>query len=179
MKPTYFYLCAPSGAGKNALLSALQEFDSAPYVVRRTITREADVTEASESVTEDEFERLKGSGAFALDWSANGLCYGIRTDELAQAERVIINGSRAYWPDAKLRIPALLLVTIEVPEPLLKERLIARGRESEFEIYARLKRNRELAKTLKADEPFCTLVNDRTPREMAIDFMEAIACISD
>ncbi len=179
MIPTHFYLCAPSGAGKNALLSALQAFDSAPYVARRTITRLPDVTEESESVTESEFLQLKETGTFALDWTANGLSYGIRVSELAAAERVIVNGSREYWPEAKKRLPELALVTIEVPEKLLKERLIARGRESEFEIYARLKRNRELSQRFKHDAPFLTLMNDRTPNDMAIDFMEAIACTFD
>jgi ribose 1,5-bisphosphokinase len=178
MSTTLFYLCAPSGAGKNALLSALNEFESAPYVAIRTITRPADVTEASEPVTESEFSQLKEAGLFALDWSANGFHYGIRTSEIACSDSVIINGSRAYWPEAKRRFPDMALVTIEVPEPILKDRLLARGRESEFEIFARLKRNRELSKELQKETPFCTLINDRSPRDMAVDFMERLGCIS-
>ena len=178
MTAALFYLCAPSGAGKNALLSALNEFESAPYVAVRTITRPADITEASEPVTDYVFAQFKEAGLFALDWSANGFHYGIRTSEIACSDSVIINGSRAYWPEAKRRFPGMSLVTIEVPELILKERLLARERESEFEIIARLKRNRELSKELQKETPFCALINDRSPRDMAVDFMERLECIS-
>ena len=178
MTAALFYLCAPSGAGKNALLSALIEFESAPHVAIRTITRPADLTEASEPVTDSEFAQLKEAGLFALDWSANGFHYGIRASEIAHSDSVIINGSRAFWPEAKRRFPDMALVTIAVPASALKERLFARGRESEIEIFARLKRNRELSKELQTETPFCTLINDRSPRDMAIDFMERLGWIS-
>jgi len=147
-------------------------------VAIRTITRPADITEASEPVTDREFTQLKEAGLFALDWLANGFHYGIRASEIAHSDSVIINGSRAYWPEAKRRFPDMALVTIAVPASALKERLFARGRESEIEIFARLKRNRELSKVLQKETPFCTLINDRSPRDMAIDFMERLGCIS-
>ncbi len=179
MKPTLFYLCAPSGAGKNALLSALQNIQNAPYIAIRTITRPADATEASEPVTEPEFQRLKTLGVFAMDWVAHGFSYGIRSTELEKADQIIINGSRAHWPIAKQQWPELALVTITVSEAILKSRLIARARESEFEIAARLKRNRQLANDLRLETPFCNITNDGTPQDMAAALMEAIACTSN
>ena len=170
------YLCAPSGAGKDALLTALKPFPNAPYAAVRTITRPADVTEASEPVTEMEFWQLKKRGVFVFDWSANGFLYGIRATELTKAATVIINGSRAYWPTAKGLFPNMQLITIEVPDAVLKERLEARGRESEFEIYARLRRNRQLAESLRLEAPGITLINDRTPHDMAVDLMEYLGC---
>lgn len=176
MMPEVYYLCAPSGAGKNAFLSALAPFRRAPYIVVRTITRPEDPTEASEMVSEMEFMRLKNRGQFVLDWSAHGYLYGIRATELSKSERVIMNGSRVYWPTAKSIFPNLRLVTIEVPDAVLKARLEQRGRESEFEIYARLRRNRQLANALQNERPFCTLINDGTPDDMAIAFMDRIGC---
>ena len=176
MLPEVYYLCAPSGAGKNAFLTALMEFQRAPYVVVRTITRPEDPTEASEMVSEMEFMRLKKRGAFVLDWTAHGFSYGIRASELSKADRVILNGSRVYWPTAKSVFPELRLVTIDVPDAILKARLEKRGRESEFEIYARLRRNRQLADALQHEKPFCTLENDGTPEDMAITFMDNIGC---
>lgn len=176
MTPRLLYLCAPSGAGKNALLSALESIPGAPYAAIRTITRPADVTEASEPVTEMQFWQLKKRGVFVFDWSANGFLYGIRASELTHADCVIINGSRAYWPTAQGLFPNMRLVTIEVPDSVLRDRLEARGRESEFEIYARLRRNRELAESLQTEAPSITLINDRTPDDMAQDLMEQLSC---
>lgn len=176
MLPEVYYLCAPSGAGKNAFLSALASFPRAPYIVVRTITRPDDPTEASEMVSEMEFMRLKKQGRFVLDWSAHGYLYGIRATEFSKGDRVILNGSRVYWPTAKTIFPNLRLITLEVPDSVLKARLEQRGRESEFEIYTRLKRNRQLATALQNEKPFCTLINDGTPEDMAIAFMDRIGC---
>ncbi len=176
MKPDLFYLCAPSGAGKDAFLTALKQQAGAPHVVVRTITRPADPSEQSEAVSEMEFLNLKTRGQFALDWSANGFHYGIRVSELNSHPAAILNGSRVYWPTARSRLPHLKLVTIEVPDAILKHRLEARGRESEFEIHARLRRNRELAGALAEERPYLTLINDGTPEDMAIAFMEHIRC---
>lgn len=176
MRPTLYYVCAPSGAGKDAFLTALRKIPGAPYVVVRTITRPPDASEQSEMVSEMEFLRLKRRQQFVLDWSANGFHYGIRASELAKSEQAIMNGSRVHWPVAKASFPQMRLVTIEVPDEVLKSRMEARGRESEFEIFARLKRNRDLAHRLQQEKPYCTLINDGTPDQMARAFMRHIGC---
>lgn len=176
MNQGLFYLCAPSGAGKDAFLKALKKIPGAPHVVVRTITRPPDPSEHSEQVSEMEFLNLKRRGQFVMDWSANGFHYGIRASEVGKASTVILNGSRVYWPTAHEVFPKMKLVTIEVPDAILKERLEKRGRESEFEIHARLRRNRELATALAKERPYLTLINDGTPEDMALAFMEHIRC---
>ena len=52
------------------------------------------------------FEQLSEAQAFAFDWQANGLRYGVRHDELSPlhvGKWVIVNGSRAYLPQALAR----------------------------------------------------------------------------
>ena len=67
--------------------------------------------------------------------------YGIAasTDTaLACGVSLIINGSRAAFPQARRRYPGLLPVLVTVEPSMLRERLIKRGRESEAEVEERL-----------------------------------------
>jgi ribose 1,5-bisphosphokinase len=143
------YLMGPSGAGKDSLLQAASEpLRARGYrIARRVITRSAEaVGEDALAVTEPEFEQLRHSGAFALDWQANGLRYGIPReidDWLEAGEDVLVNGSRGYLPEARERYPQLCSVLLMVALPVLRERLLARGRESLDEIEARLARNEQ------------------------------------
>ena len=141
------YLMGPSGSGKDSLLQAARE----PLalrgcrIVRRVITRSAEaVGEDAQAVTPAQFDTLERASAFAMSWRANGLCYGIpvQIDEwLAQGYDVLVNGSRGYLAQARRRYPDLLEV--------LRQLLLARGRESPEEIVARLARNAEFAAGLE------------------------------
>lgn len=113
------YLMGPSGAGKDSLLAWLAARlapQSGIHLARRTITRplrEGD--EQHHSVDLPTFERLHAEEAFALAWQANGLHYGIRHAELAplaRGGRVIVNGSRAYLPEAMARFPRLAVLHV-------------------------------------------------------------------
>lgn len=54
---------------------------------------------------------------------------------------VVVNGSRAHLPQAKSRYGAAALpVCLQVSQDVLRQRLLARGRENETEIVARLER---------------------------------------
>lgn len=54
---------------------------------------------------------------------------------------VVVNGSRAHLPRAQARYGASLLpICLQVSPAILRQRLQARGRESETEIAARLER---------------------------------------
>ena len=141
------YLMGPSGSGKDSLLAAAGERLRANgcRIARRVITRSAEaVGEEASGVTDEEFLRMEKEGAFALHWQANGLSYGIPAqidDWLAAGSDVLINGSREFLPVARQRYPDLLAVLLTVQPAMLRQRLIARGRESVEEIDARLSRN--------------------------------------
>lgn len=144
------YLIGPSGSGKDSLIDASRERLAAAGVeiARRVITRSAEAKgEAAHGVTAEQFEALRAQGGFAMHWQANGLDYGIPRqvdDWLAQGRAVLVNGSRAYLAEARLRYPGLLAVLVQVRPEVLRQRLLARGRESAEEIEQRLARNARL-----------------------------------
>lgn len=166
------YLMGPSGAGKDSLLLAARESLQARgcRVARRVITRSAEaVGEDALAVTEAEFAQLRRNGAFALDWQANGLHYGIsrQIDEWLEAgEDVLVNGSRGYLGEARDRYPQLQAVLLSVTLPVLRERLLARGRESLEEIEARLARNQNFQAAAEQDETL--LLDNSGPLEETV-----------
>lgn len=141
------YLIGPSGSGKDSLLqAALPSLEVQNcHVARRVITRSAEaIGEEAEAVSPAQFEQMEAAGAFAMSWRANGLAYGIPiqvNEWLAAGDDVLVNGSRAYLPEARRRYPTLLAILLTVDSHVLRERLLARGRESVVEIDARLARN--------------------------------------
>nr|WP_298168134.1 phosphonate metabolism protein/1,5-bisphosphokinase (PRPP-forming) PhnN [uncultured Pseudomonas sp.] len=159
------YLMGPSGSGKDSLLNAVRErltdegvLNAASAaqaiarrptcgcrIARRVITRSAEaVGEEAVAVSLAEFEREEAAGAFALSWRANGLAYGVPRqidDWLAAGEDVLVNGSRAYLSRARQRYPELVAVLLRVDGAVLRERLLARGREAPAQIEQRMARN--------------------------------------
>ncbi len=141
------YFMGPSGAGKDSLLDWLREHLPAGLPVqwaRRTISRPAAPGgEAHESTTPEEHPVLHAAGAFALHWEANGLAYGVRHGEmapLAQGRWLLVNGSRAYLPEALVHYPALVAVHITASPEVLRQRILSRGRESAEEVEQRVQR---------------------------------------
>ena len=141
------YFMGPSGAGKDSLLDWLRQHLPAGLPVqwaRRTISRPASPGgEAHESTTPDDHAALRAADAFALHWEANGLAYGVRHAELAplaQGRWLLVNGSRAYLPEALARYPALVAVHITASPEVLRQRLQSRGRENADEVEQRVQR---------------------------------------
>lgn len=141
------YVMGPSGAGKDSVLGWLRQHLPAGLPVhwaRRTITRPAQAGgEAHESVDGVQFEALQATGAFALAWRANGLCYGIRHEQLHGLQSgswVLVNGSRGHFPEALARYPGATGLHITAPADVLERRLLARGRESAAQVQARVAR---------------------------------------
>ena len=141
------YCMGPSGAGKDSLLDWLRAHLPTPCPVhwaQRTISRAAmSGGEAHESVSPDAFVALRRQQAFALHWDANGLGYGVRHAQLAPLTLggwVLLNGSRAYLPEALARFPGLVAVHITASPQDLRERLLSRGRETREEVDARVER---------------------------------------
>lgn len=140
------YLMGPSGSGKDTVLRGLGRLLGArAYLAPRVITRPATDTEPGAiPVSEHDFVRLERHGDLAMAWRANGLCYGIPADidaRLAAGTDVLVNGSRAYLAQARRRYRDLVPVMLTVEAGVLRQRLIARGRENENQIDSRLARN--------------------------------------
>ena len=183
------YLIGPSGSGKDSLLDAAREplARRGCRIVRRVITRSAEATgEAAQAVSVEQFGQMQAQGAFALSWQANGLHYGIakEIDEwLASGQDVLINGSRGHLAQARQRYPNLLAVLLTVDMSVLRQRLLARGRESLAEIEARLARNAQFADELRASDRSLYLLDNSGALEHTVsqllqrlDEQSACAC---
>jgi phosphonate metabolism protein PhnN/1,5-bisphosphokinase (PRPP-forming) len=136
-----FAVVGPSGAGKDTLIAGALRARPDLRLVRRVITRPADAGgEDFDGVTAAEFAARKAAGAFALDWQAHGLSYGIPRDQVQGPGDVIFNGSRAALPAARAVFARLRVILVTAPDTVLAERLAARGREDAADIRARLAR---------------------------------------
>jgi ribose 1,5-bisphosphokinase len=143
------YVMGPSGVGKDSVLAWLQAHAPqrpAVHFARRCVTRPASAGgEAHEALDTEAFETELRAGAFALHWQANGLRYGVRHEELAPLARrewVLVNGSRGYLPQARSAFPQMRELHITAQAHTLRQRLLARGRETPAEVEARLQRAR-------------------------------------
>lgn len=141
------YVIGPSGAGKDSIIAyARDRLDNEDGYVfaRRHITRPAESGgEDHIPIAPAEFERACSQGRFALHWRGNGHFYGVDRGvdlSLAQGRQVVLNGSRAYLPVAAERYSCLLPVLIRIDPAVLRQRLVARGRETAGEIESRIHR---------------------------------------
>lgn len=144
---TMVAVVGPSGAGKDSLIQiAKAHFAGHPNVhfVQRVITRPADAGgEEHKDVSKAEFGTMRQEGAFAVDWDAHGLSYGIPAavhEKLALGHLVVANGSRSVLDRFAQAFSPLLVVNITARPEVLAQRLEQRGRETREDILARLNR---------------------------------------
>jgi ribose 1,5-bisphosphokinase len=158
--PRVFAIVGPSGAGKDTLIAGALAARPDLRAVRRVITRpETAGGEDFEGVSAQEFVRRVNAGAFALHWQAHGLSYGIPAQALTEGV-VLFNGSRAALAQAAVQFPELVVIVVTAPPEILAQRLVARGRERDSDIAARLARaDQDLPQGLTWRE----VVNDSTP----------------
>lgn len=137
----------PSGAGKDTLIAAGKAAlagDPRFVFPRRVVTRPAMAAlEDHDSVSPEAFAAAKAAGAFALDWEAHGLCYGLPArlaEDIAAGRVVVFNGSRAMVEAAQAKFPGTRVLLIEATPEVRADRLAGRGREGAADIAARLKR---------------------------------------
>lgn len=137
----------PSGAGKDTLLGAARialADDGRFSFPRRVVTRTAMVElEDHDSVDVNEFGRQKLRGAYALDWEAHGLCYGVPAaiDAAMTAGRiVVVNTSRKVIERAIEKYPNCHVLLVTARPEVRAARLAGRGRESAEDVAARLQR---------------------------------------
>lgn len=127
----------PSGAGKDSILRGARERlgPSSPVIfARRVVTRPADGDENNEAATPEDFEAAAASKAFALDWSAHGLRYGIpwrSLQAIGDGATVIVNGSRTIAARARSLVADTRIVLVTAPPSILAARVLARGRDGE------------------------------------------------
>lgn len=152
MSPDPFYgvlvaVVGPSGAGKDTLMSlAARHFAPAPDIrfARRIVTRDAVAElEDHESLDEAAFDTAFRDGAFCLTWAAHGLRYALPVkvaEDVAAGRVVVANVSRGCLKVAAASFPGLRVVEITARPDLLLARILARGREDEAAVKARLDR---------------------------------------
>lgn len=179
MRGRLIYLMGPSGSGKDSLLNAAREclVERGCVIARRVITRSAEALgEDAIGVSPGEFEQQEAAGAFALSWRANGLAYGIPRqidDWLAAGQDVLVNGSRAYLAQARQRYPELIGILLTVDPDVLRQRLLARGRETPEQIEQRLARN-SLFDTAAAERDDLHVLDNSRPLEQSLDNLLAL-----
>jgi len=162
----------PSGAGKDTVLGlarlALAD-DPRFRFVRRVITRPADAgSEDHEAVSDAAFVRR----AFALQWQAHGLNYGIPldiVDDLARGLVVVANVSRGIIAEAASRFP-VRVIAITASPAVLAQRLTARGRETADDVAQRLARDSPIPSHIETE----MVANDTSPKEAADRFVAAL-----
>jgi ribose 1,5-bisphosphokinase len=137
----------PSGAGKDTLLGAARTAlaaDDRFVFPRRVVTRAAMAElEDHDTLDRSSFNLEKLRGAFALDWEAHGLCYGIPVDveaAMAQGRVVVANTSRKVIERALEKYPRCFVLLVTANPEVRALRLAGRGRETADEVAARLKR---------------------------------------
>ena len=179
---TLVVVVGASGSGKDSLLAAAREAfagDPAVHFVERTVTRPpGDAHEPHASVTEAEFEALAARGAFAVEWGAHGLRYGVPRsahDALAAGSLVVLNGSREALGRIAAAFPGRReIVHVTVSRDRLETRLRARGRESEAAIERRLARKVD---PVVADDPVWRLDNNGTLADASRRFVARLGAL--
>lgn len=137
----------PSGAGKDTLIGAAKTAlaeDGRFNFPRRVVTRTAMVElEDHDSVEPAEFTRQKLRGAYALDWEAHGLSYGIPAAieaAMVAGRTVVVNTSRKVIERAVEKYPNTHVMLVTARPDVRALRLSSRGRESAADVEARLAR---------------------------------------
>ncbi|WP_342640436.1 phosphonate metabolism protein/1,5-bisphosphokinase (PRPP-forming) PhnN [Rhodoligotrophos ferricapiens] len=137
----------PSGAGKDSLIAyARQRLASDPLIlfVRRMVTREAVASaEDHDTCSPEAFASARAAGAFAVDWEAHGLHYGIPVavhGHLQKGGIVVVNGSRAALPAMRSVFRRVIAVHITCHPEILAARLASRRRETAHDVQLRLQR---------------------------------------
>lgn len=135
----------PSGVGKDSIIAGVLAAVPQLLPVKRTITRASELGgEDYESVSEEAFKVAVANDAFCLHWQAHGLYYGIPASVLTDVEsgqHCVVNLSRAVLIEAAKKFSRFIVIHVTATSETLARRLRQRGRESEEQILARLRRS--------------------------------------
>ena len=147
---TLILVVGPSGAGKDTLLDAARAHfkgDETIFFWRRFITRADQTGERHAALSKAEFARREEEGGFFLSWRAHGFDYGITAEvleKLAAGGHVVLNVSRRIIGEARQKWPRTHVIQVTARPEVLRERLLARGRETADGIGQRLERAGEI-----------------------------------
>ena len=147
---TLILVVGPSGAGKDTLLDAARAHfkgDESIIFWRRFITRADQTGEQHAALSKAEFARREEEGGFFLSWRAHGFDYGITAEvleKLAAGSHVVLNVSRRIIGEARQKWPRTHVIQVTARPEVLRERLLARGRETADGIGQRLERAGEI-----------------------------------
>ncbi len=161
MSGRWVFVCGPSGAGKDSVISwAAQHLGARSDITfsRRMVTRPRYPGSDHEEVSREQLARLLGAGRLVWCWEANGWHYGIEAHYAAKVSTghvVVVNGSREH-AHGLVALPQVRVVHVVAEAGTLAARLAQRGREEPWEVARRLARN-ALFPDLQAH---CTIVNE-------------------
>ena len=152
-----FLVVGPSGAGKDSLIAGAKVFCTAHssdkfIFPKRIVTRAQNAFEDHDTLSFEEFAKVKQAGAFALSWEAHGLCYGLPTSldhAVANGQHAILNVSRSIIPLVRQRYKNVRVIFICARDEVLAKRLASRGRDSD--IAERLAQSSRADKQVHAD----------------------------
>ena len=142
-------VCGPSGAGKDSLLAwTAAQLAAHKRIVfsRRLVTRAAHPGSDHDETSRAAFAALRDGGGLAWHWEAHGTQYGVRAADAALVARgqvVVVNASREHVAGLPRRTD-VVRVLVTAGAPVLRQRLLARGREPQAEVDARMERSTQL-----------------------------------
>jgi ribose 1,5-bisphosphokinase len=166
-------VAGPSGAGKDTLIRLAVAKVPEAIVQSRVVTRPSSAAENNEEMTPSAFDEARAAGAFALDWEAHGLKYGLRRtvdDQIAAGRTVVVNVSRRVIVHLRQRYANVVTVLVTAPDEVLMARLAGRNRPSDGALDQRLQRA-ALNNDMEAD---VIINNVGEPEEMAALLVNAI-----
>ena len=111
-----------------------------------------------------------------MHWHANGRQYGVRHAELEplkQHQWLLVNGSRAYLPEALRQFKGLSVLHISASAHILRARLLARQRETPEAVEARVQR--AVAFSVPPTCHCVSVLNDTSLDEAGAVLMNALA----
>ena len=134
--------------------------------------------EDHDTVDRNSFNLEKLRGAFALDWEAHGLCYGIPAaieDAMADGRVVVVNTSRKIIELALEKYPRCFVLLVTATPEVRAKRLSGRGRETAQEVAARLARE---GAPIPTGVDAVTIDNSGTLPEGIANFVDALRRIA-
>ncbi|MGO9172761.1 MAG: phosphonate metabolism protein/1,5-bisphosphokinase (PRPP-forming) PhnN [Rhodomicrobium sp.] len=176
-------VAGPSGSGKDTLISAarLALADNPAFVFpSRLITRADKTGEDHIYMPPADFEHARAQKLFFLAWEAHGFSYGIPASvqsDLTAGRTAVVNVSRRLIPAARSLWRPTHAVIISARPAALRERLLIRGRETEAEIEARVRRAND--ETCSIEEPVHFLDNSGPLRDAIEQFLALLLQLNE